>query len=75
MRVFFMIMASVMVFGLAGCDNPGPATTSATQWTWSMMKSPQTGRCYEVATRTSGFGNVSYAYSGMSEIPCDKMAK
>lgn len=56
---------------LTGCDRPGDETTSSDQWTWSTMKSPRTGRCYEVATRVLGAGNTTYSYSGMSEVPCE----
>lgn len=45
----FLFLAPLVL--LAGCDRPGDETTSADEWTWSTVKSPQTGRCYEIATR------------------------
>ncbi len=75
MRKRYIVLAGI-VLALAACgDQPGPTTESADQWSWSLMKSPQTGRCYEVATRTVNPSSRSaVAYSGMAEVPCDNRA-
>lgn len=43
-------------------DNPTPLS-------WSIVRSPVTGRCYEVAEYAAG-GSHAYAFS-MSEVACD----
>tara|TARA_B100000508_G_scaffold140993_1_gene144895 strand:+ start:1007 stop:1225 length:219 start_codon:yes stop_codon:yes gene_type:complete len=37
--------------------------------TWSVTKSPNTGRCYEIADRRT-FRSFGYGYMGMAEVPC-----
>ncbi len=65
------ILAAVVVMAvllLAGCETPiGPKTLK-----WTTVQSPQTGRCYEVATYYFGTQNGVMA---MAEIPCGEMGK
>jgi hypothetical protein len=38
-------------------------------WDWSTLKSPETGRCYEIVTRQAPFSD----YMGMAEISCSEL--
>lgn len=55
----------------AGCDHPGPSVDNPEDLTWSVVESPDTGRCYEVVTRESSVGYSGYGFMAMAEIPCD----
>lgn len=54
-----------------GCVNTeGPEITES-KYTWSIIKSPQTGRCYEIVTMRETLAmEMGFGYMGMSEIPC-----
>ena len=56
--VFFLLMV------FAGCRRvPEPSS-----FTWSVIKSPNTGRCYELATRALDWQS---GVAMMAEIPCE----
>ncbi len=60
-----------LVFLLTGCtDRPGPSMSDPQDFDWSIIKSPQTGRCYEVASRQITRGYSGFGFMGMSEVPC-----
>jgi len=78
LRVSASVAAIVYCLVLVGCSQKaGPAVASdqltAEKYLWTTMKSPTTGRCYEVATRSETSGYSGYGYMGMSEIPCTEM--
>jgi len=61
---------AVLAISLAvACYDGGPSVSPEGKgWNWSTTKSPITGRCYEIVTRSQG----AKGYMGMSEIPCDE---
>lgn len=77
MRKFSVTLAGLVLGLVAGCGGDEYYHTapddSRAMWKWSTLQSPETGLCYEVVTRKFGTGRSVYTYSGMSEIPCDKM--
>ena len=70
--VILLLVLAVTAFVLFGCEDLGPRMSDPSYFTWSKLKSPQTGFCYEVATRktTNKFSNPT-GYMSMSRIPCD----
>jgi len=79
MKSNMTISAIVLFFLLVGCDrNSAPekniphAMNQPQKLFWEIQKSPNTGRCYEVLTRTMISGYQGYGFMGMSEIPCDE---
>lgn len=80
-----VFMAAVVGIGLAVGDggSQAPAAVeageSAEQWekpaNWHTIKSPKTGRCYELLIWHKQVGNTSHSevgYAGLgSEVPCD----
>jgi hypothetical protein len=76
MKIRFVYL-SLMIILLTGCTGQGN-TSLAAQWkpagedqrmlVWSKVKSPITGRCYEVMERGQGSSAGMMAMS--SEVPC-----
>lgn len=62
-----------MCIALAGCgSSAGPAPENETgDFGWSTVRSPETGRCYEVLSHQTSSGNLGHGYMGMAEIPCE----
>lgn len=59
---------------MMGCTTSGgPEMSTEEELTWSTVKSPITGRCYEAATLEVSQGHIVTGYMGMSEIPCTEM--
>lgn len=69
--IVFLLMAMAAIS--IACGNAGPSANPENEgvdshgWKWSKVKSPVTGRCYEVLTHSEPY----QGYMGMSEIPCD----
>lgn len=53
---------------LAGCT----PEKDGRDFTWTIVKSPRTGRCYEVASVMLG---TQYGVMAMGEIPCSEMER
>jgi hypothetical protein len=75
MRNILLLCATALA--LTACDgHPGPEVAknpSAQDFQWTTMKSPNTGRCYEVAIRSETSGYSGFGYMGMSELPCTEL--
>jgi hypothetical protein len=55
-----------------GEHRPGRQIQGSDDLTWSIVKSPITDRCYEVATQQGTDGSYGgFGYMGMAEIPCE----
>jgi len=65
----------IVIITMSACLGPpsvGPEeSTEKYGWTWSLVESPITGKCYEVITRRSGYNG----YAGMAEVPCSDLNK
>ncbi len=56
---------------LASCSGKGEAPVDASAYTWTVVKSPKTGKCYEIASHRVGAAQSTYGTGGMSEVPCE----
>ena len=85
-RVLCLVCVLALALSTAGClrNSPGPSLASAEEEevtrdpneppvTWSFIRSPQTGKCYEVATMRANEPYLGYGYMGMAEVDCEEI--
>ena len=68
-----LIVLAMLIVGILGAACQ-PRTESgnvpgAASMEWSIIQSPNTGRCYEVVTWTR-IGFKGYGYAGLAQVPC-----
>lgn len=68
-----VLTASLLAFG-AGAGLAAGQFAVRGDLTWSVAKSPQTGRCFEIVESWDSTGwYLGYGYMGMAEVPCDEV--
>ena len=73
MRFVMVIFTAVlMLIGVASLA-AGQFKIRGDDLGWSVAKSPQTGRCYEIADHYQAGYSVGYGYMGMAEVPCSEV--
>jgi len=78
LRVLIVVcIISILAIVMACSSDTAPATNSSsiedntTNLIWSVVKSPITGTCYQIATHEEKEkGNRGYGYMGMDRVDC-----
>ncbi len=76
-KIIKIFLATCFCFLLISCsdDFSQKINTKDANTRWSYIKSPNTGKCYEIIIikATVVVSHQSFGYMGMSEITCDCM--
>lgn len=65
MKKIIVCITAMFILSACGTNPPGG-------WTWGYVKSPQSGRCFEVASHALG---ADHGTAFAVEIPCSEMKR
>lgn len=79
-RIIGLITAIALAAGAVGCGTDYvPATRGGVyepdNALWQIIRSPNTGHCYEMVIWAHGRGPARYVYAGMAGVPCPEGLK